>query len=327
MRRAFDKPKLAIFGAAACGGCEMALLACDDFLFYLKDSFDLVFCRAFLDTKMEDLAKCADGEISVTLFSGAVRMHADITMARLLRRVSQTLVAFGSCAQDGGVLGLADINISEKLPCTDNRRDMRSCCRIIVEEGSLWLPSWTDRLMPLSQTVFVDYSVPGCPPEPHRITDVLHVLTDKTSHICSERVLGAATSTVCVECSRDRGIKLIDGFYHMYEKTIDPNRCFLDQGILCMGVATRGGCGGLCLKANMPCSGCYGAPEGITDQGVAIMSALASVLDIGRIDGLSADAIASRIDAVIDDLLDPVGVFWKYGFARSILVDLRRRPQ
>lgn len=72
----------------------------------------------------------------------------------------------------------------------------------------------------------------------------------------------------------------------------------------------------------MPCSGCYGAPEGVADQGAAMISALASVIDIGPVEGLSLQEIGERIDRVIDTVPDHAGTFWKYGFAGSLLAGL-----
>ncbi len=48
-----------------------------------------------------------------------------------------------------------------------------------------------------------------------------------------------------------------------------------------MGIATRDGCGAPCPEASMPCTGCYGPPEGISDQGAKMVSALSSILDLG----------------------------------------------
>ena len=46
------------------------------------------------------------------------------------------------------------------------------------------------------------------------------------------------------------------------EKPIDEMRCLLEQGLMCMGPVTAGGCGGsgapLCVRVRVPCRGCYG---------------------------------------------------------------------
>jgi F420-non-reducing hydrogenase small subunit len=84
----------------------------------------------------------------------------------------------------------------------------------------------------------------------------------------------------------------------------------LEQGFLCAGVATRGGCGAPCPLANMPCTGCYGPVENVIDQGAHFLSAVASVID-------SSDA--QEIQNIIDDIPDPVGTFYRYSFAGSLL--------
>jgi F420-non-reducing hydrogenase small subunit len=42
--------------------------------------------------------------------------------------------------------------------------------------------------------------------------------------------------------------------YRVHEKAPDPERCLLEQGIICMGPATRSGCGAQCLTVDMPCT-------------------------------------------------------------------------
>jgi F420-non-reducing hydrogenase small subunit len=57
--------------------------------------------------------------------------------------------------------------------------------------------------------------------------------------------------------------------------------CLLEQGFLCMGPVTRGGCGGdalhpRCIRTRVPCRGCHGpvTPDG--NQRLAMLNALAS---------------------------------------------------
>ena len=86
-----------------------------------------------------------------------------------------------------------------------------------------------------------------------------------------------------------------------------------------MGIATRDGCGALCPQVNMPCTGCYGPPEGVLDQGAKMVSALGSVLDIGELKDLSDDQIAAKIDEAIEALPDFAGTCYKYSLASSLV--------
>jgi F420-non-reducing hydrogenase small subunit len=131
--------------------------------------------------------------------------------------------------------------------------------------------------------------------------------------------LGAGKSTVCEQCSRRKESKTVQKFYRTYEIVPDRERCLLEQGIVCMGIATRDGCGALCPQVNMPCTGCYGAPEGVADQGAKMVAALGSVLDIGDYQGLTDEQINEKIDAAIDALPDFAGCFYKYSLAGSLL--------
>ncbi len=86
-----------------------------------------------------------------------------------------------------------------------------------------------------------------------------------------------------------------------------------------MGIATRSGCGALCPKVNMPCTGCYGPPEGVFDQGAKMVAALGSIIDIGDVKGLTEDEINKRVDEVITSIPDFAGTFYKYSLPGSIL--------
>jgi len=102
----------------------------------------------------------------------------------------------------------------------------------------------------------------------------------------------------------------VKAFYRPYEIIPDPEKCLLEQGILCAGVATREGCGALCPRANMPCTGCYGPLEGVVDQGAKFLSAVASIID-------SDDP--EEINKIIGSIRDPVGTFYRYSLAGSLL--------
>jgi len=67
-----------------------------------------------------------------------------------------------------------------------------------------------------------------------------------------------------------KGMKIKEFRRHHDLKDIDPDVCLLTQGMVCLGPVTRGGCGALCIKANMPCTGCFGPVDDIKDFGATI---------------------------------------------------------
>ena len=77
-----------------------------------------------------------------------------------------------------------------------------------------------------------------------------------------------------------------------------------------MGPATRSGCGALCLKADMPCEGCYGAPANAEDQGTSMTGALGALLDVKEED-------AAR--ELVAQIPDPTGTFYRFSLSSSFL--------
>jgi F420-non-reducing hydrogenase small subunit len=182
-------------------------------------------------------------------------------------------------------------------------------------EGELELPALQPLLQTLEQVVDVDYRVPGCPPESERIADVIGLLSaaleGKVPLPPRGSVLGAGRSTVCDECRRDRGVKRIVRFTRLQElSALNADLCLLEQGLPCNGPATRDGCGAKCPLAGAPCIGCYGPAEGVVDFGARLLSAFASVIDAGEPD---------EIDRILDGLPDPVGQFYRFSLAGSLL--------
>ncbi len=311
-----DKPKLALYWAASCGGCEISVLAIHEKILDVAEAFDIVFWPCAMDFKYEDVRKMADGEITVCLFNGAIRNDENAEMAHLLRRKSQVMVAYGSCSHEGCIPGLANFTTREEMlkwiyheaPSNDNPNGTEPQLKTETPAGELELPEFWNTVKTLDQVVEVDYYIPGCPPEAQwTLAAVQAIVENKLPPRGS--VIGNNT-TVCDECPRKRSEKKITRFYRPYEIEPDPEICLLDQGLFCAGIATRSGCGALCPQANMGCRGCYGPNEGVKDAGARLIGAIGSVLDA---------MTEEEADAILDTLPDPAGYFYRFSLPHSFL--------
>jgi len=312
-----SKPKVALYWAASCGGCEIAVLEIGDKILKLAEAVDIVFWPAAVDFKYHHVEAMPDQSIDVCLFNGAIRTSENEHVAKLLRAKSKIMVAYGSCSYEGCIPGLANMTNRQgvfhrvylETPSTDNPKQTLPQTSCQVPEGQLDLPEFYDTVKTLAQTVEVDYFVPGCPPVGKQTWAVLEaIIAGKLPPRGS--VVGAGTRNLCEECPLTREEKKVKAFYRPHEIMPDPERCLLEQGLLCAGIATREGCGALCPKAGMPCTGCYGPPEGVIDQGAKFMSAVASIID--------ADD-PGEVSRIMESLRDPVGTFYRYSLADSIL--------
>jgi F420-non-reducing hydrogenase small subunit len=313
------KPKLALYWAASCGGCEIAVLDLHEKILDVANAFDIVFWPVAMDFKYDDVRKMEDKSIDICLFNGAIRNSENAELAHLLRAKSKILVAFGSCAHEGCIPGLANLTTkadilkwvykdSPSTVKTDGVEYPQTHTK--VPEGEIEIPYMWETVKTLDQVVDVEYYVPGCPPQPFQIWNVIEYILSGKPMPPKGSILGAGDKTCCDECPRERKEKKIKKFYRPYEIEPNPNECLLDQGIICVGPATRSGCGALCTKANLPCRGCYGAPPNVLDQGAKMISALSSVVD-------SQDP--KEIDEILSQIADPLGTFYRFSVPHSIL--------
>jgi F420-non-reducing hydrogenase small subunit len=325
-----SKPKFAMYWASSCGGCEISVLNIGLKILDVDAIFDVVFWPVAADFKYQDVRGYPDGYIDLCLFNGAVRTSENEEIARLLRQKSKVLVAFGSCASGGGIPALANLTTNQAIfqaaylnnLSTPNPERVVPQPQTQVPEGELDIPTFYNTVKSLKQVVEVDYSIPGCPPEPDQIWAVLEAVTAALLHGASlppkGSVLGASDLALCHECPLEKHEKLIDRFYRPYEILPQPGKCLLEQGLVCMGPATRGGCGALCPQVGMGCRGCYGSLDSVEDQGARFLSALASVVNAGNPRETEQD-IEQKINAVMDTLVDPAGTFYRFGLAQSML--------
>ncbi len=325
-----EKPKLAMYWASACGGCEISVLNIHENILTVDEVFDIVFFPCIADFKVKDLESYPDGHIDVCLFNGAIRNSENEEMAHLLRKKSKILVAYGSCAYEGCIPALSNLTTKDATfdkvylnnPSIDNPDGIIPQVVTKVAEGELTLPVFYNTVKSLDQAVDVDYYLPGCPPEPHQIWAVLQVvvgaLLEGNPLPPAGSIVGAGTKSVCDECDREIKEKTIERFYRPYQVVPDPDQCLLEQGLVCMGIATRSGCGALCPTVGMGCRGCYGPPPGVIDQGAKMLSAIASVFDAGD-ETMEEDVLEQKIQEVIDTIPDPAGTFYRFSMAHSIL--------
>jgi len=311
------KLKLALYWASSCGGCEIAQLQIGDKILKLAEVADIVFWPVAIDAKYKDVEAMPEKSIDVCLFNGAIRTSEQEHMAKMLREKSKVLIAYGACAYGGGIPGLGNM-FNRKLiferayletPSTDNKDKILPQTKCKVPEGELTLPEFYDTVKTLGQTVDVDYTIPGCPPEERTTWLALEALIEGKLPP-KGTVITHNAKAVCDDCPRKRDVKKVKKFYRTFEKVPEPEICLLEQGFLCAGIATRGGCEAPCPQANMPCTGCYGPVDGVTDQGAHFLSAVASVIDSNDPD---------EIQRIIDGIRDPVGTFYRYSLPDSLL--------
>jgi F420-non-reducing hydrogenase small subunit len=149
-----EKPKLAIYWAASCGGCEIAVVNLHEKLLDVDAALDLMFCPCLMDTKKKEIEALPDRAIAVTLFNGALRTEENAEMARLLRRKSRILVAFGSCAKGGCIPALANFTTKDELldtvfldnPSLDNPMRIIPSGTTTFPEGDIHLPALLGRV-------------------------------------------------------------------------------------------------------------------------------------------------------------------------------------
>lgn len=255
-----------------CAGCHMSFLDLHHQIIELLDKVDIRY-SPLMDHK--DIPK-----VDICLVEGAVANEENEEKLKILRERSRTLVALGTCACTGGISGFRNsVTLEEALSCgyidTPTTVDGKIPCDPV-------LPRLNAFVQAVHQVVTVDYYIAGCPPRPEAIKEAL--LSVIQGEPPEEK-----THNLCRGCSRTKSQMLVAGRDFLTDevvsvhelKVIDPHKCFLEQGVLCMGPATREGCGVLCPKANMPCRGCQGPPYGVSDQGAKLTNCLSSILPAG----------------------------------------------
>jgi F420-non-reducing hydrogenase small subunit len=312
------KPKIAICWLGSCGGCDEAVVDINEVLLRVADAVDIILWPVAMDFKYDSVRRMKNGEIALSVVNGHVRNSEQEEIAKLLREKSQLILAFGACACLGGTPGLANLSTKENIfnwvyrdaPTVVNPNGNYPQTTSRVNGKELTLPEFYDHVHALNDIIDVDYYLPGCPPPPYSVmyaaSAVLeNKLPPKGSTLAPNRAL-------CDSCKRNKSKPdriSIKEIKRIHEVEADPDVCFLAQGIICLGPATRDGCGEACMNINIPCRACFGPVEGVGDSGAKFIPAMASILDA------ESDEDITRI---VNQFVDPVGYLYRFSLPVSI---------
>jgi F420-non-reducing hydrogenase small subunit len=313
------KAKIALYWCASCGGCEEAIVDLAEKILDVVDKADIVFWPVALDFKKSDVENYPDKYIDVCFINGAIRFSEHEEMAKLLRRKSKMVIAFGSCSHLGGIPGLANLWNKETIfryvyheaPTVVNKEGIEPQEKVKEDGMELELPSFWNTVRALDQVIEVDYYIPGCAPTPKIIEDAINAIF--TGQLPEKGSVLASQQALCAECplneTKPEKITLTE-IKRVHQIILDHEKCYLTQGVLCLGPVTRGGCDSLCIKGGMPCTGCFGPLDQTIDQGARAASFITSIIEYED---------EELIEKVVNDIVDPIGWFYRYSLPKSIL--------
>ena len=211
-----QKPKLAVWKFASCDGCQLSLLDCEDELLTLVGEIEIA---NFAEASRAILK----GPYDLSLVEGSITTAHDEERIHRVRRASKHLVTIGACATSGGIQALR------------NFKDVHEFISIVYAS-----PNYIETLnksTPISDHVFVDFELRGCPINKHQLIEVI-------SAFLHGRKPNTPTHSVCIECKL-RGTVCV----------------MVAQGTPCLGPVTHAGCGAICPAYARGCYGCFGPKE------------------------------------------------------------------
>ena len=313
------KPLVAFYWCASCGGCEESIVDLAEDLLKVVDAVEFRLFPVAMDFKYSDVEAMPDKSLAVSFINGAIRTSEQEHLAKLLRQKSQMVVAFGACAHLGGIPGLANVANRKEIfetaykltPSTANPKGIFPQTVTETPYGKLTLPEIYDTVKTLDQTIDVDYYLPGCAPPPDLIMKAVTAILE--GKLPAKGAVLTVDKALCETCVRNKTKpeKLaIKSVKRISEVIADPEKCFLAEGIICLGPATRGGCGERCINANMPCRGCFGPTKEVIDMGAKFLSSFASIIDVDD---------EKEIEKIAESIIDPIGLFYMYSLPSSIL--------
>ncbi|MEX0568142.1 MAG: oxidoreductase [Candidatus Njordarchaeota archaeon] len=324
------KLRVAILQGAACDGCGMSLVDLHEKLGELLENVEIVFWLLATDFKYEDLEKI--DSIDALIYYGAIRTEEHKHIVEEFAKKAKIVIAYGACACYGGIPLLSNLYEGKEVlkeaytntVTTDNPDGKIPGDKFAPYGVDISIPKYLEWGLKLDDVVDVHIYVPGCPPGEEVMEEFMETIKKAAMGEKIEKgVVLAKIKTVCDFCEREKPEKIIiDRFRRVHEVKIDPNKCFLAQGIICLGPITRAGCGARCINANMPCRGCFGPAPNVYDPGAKLISALAALIELENEPKISDEELMRRVQ---ESVMDPVGLFYRFtlgkGFFNKVQAD------
>ncbi len=245
-----DKPKVGFYWCASCGGCEESVVDLAENILGVIEAVDIILWPVAMDFKKHDVEAMADESILVTMINGAIRTSEQEEMARLLRRKSKLIIAYGSCAHMGGIPGLANQFDREQIlrfvyddsPSTENPEKVRPAAGAQTERlygNPARIPGM---VRTLDQVIDVDYYLPGCPPVPKLLKHALDTLL--SGNLPPKGTVLAPDVALCEECPKKEtkpSDLLFTEFKRPHQKMLDPGHLPSRAGSRLHGPGNPGG--------------------------------------------------------------------------------------
>jgi len=248
--------RFAVLQLSGCAGCEVSLLNAEEWV----DRYRLVYMPLVISA--HDVP-----EVDVLLVSGGVRTDEDLYNLRRAVQRARQVVAVGTCAISGGV---------------GDRDEVRAL--FLAQAERRHLPHLLPKVRPVDSVVTVDRYLPGCPPTPELFMAVLFQPPDFK-----------VSKTVCQECGRKKLKDMRPAHLLGFQQgEVLPDICLINQGYLCIGSSTRGGCRAPCTRAGHPCVGCRGPSDAFIEKESSEWFA-----SIQRVFAAMTDVPAEEIEAAL----------------------------
>ncbi len=275
--------RVAMEWLGSCSGCEISFLNMgEELITLLSKEVEFVHAPLLMDHKYHgqcgEKKSLALPEADIGLVSGGVNTDDHLEILLEMRKKCNYIVALGTCATHGGIPALMNGTDQQQswLEIFQNNTTDQS-----IDVPHVEVPAPLERVYACDEKVNIDLLLPGCPPHPMLISEVLHARLQ-------QREADIPGRSVCDTCPvvRDGKGDVTEVKRFTQNAKYDPNlpiaqmRCLLEQGYMCMGPVTRAGCTtkGLprCIHARVPCRGCYGPVRQGSNQMLDMMNALVS---------------------------------------------------